>query len=261
MELEREVGKMLKSSSMSLSVRKLTIVGVLGAISAVLGLTPLGFIPIGPTRATIMHIPVIIGAIVEGPVVGMLVGLIFGIFSMIQAIMNPTPVSFVFLNPLVSLLPRVLIGLVAYYSYIVFKKMGRGASVVTLFVIWVSTLIYLIKSFITQLNTEGIGMWQIVLSGLLVLVTLIIGYLAQKKLNYKALEVVISAALGTLTNTVLVLFMIYILYAQQFVEKIGGNTDLAGKVIFGIGIANGIPEVIVAMLIVTGVVMSLRKQH
>ncbi|HPM00094.1 MAG TPA: ECF transporter S component, partial [Bacillota bacterium] len=54
-------------------VRKLVIVGVLGGVSAILGMTPLGFIPVGPTRATIMHIPVIIGAIMEGPVVGALV--------------------------------------------------------------------------------------------------------------------------------------------------------------------------------------------
>ena len=80
-----------------INVRKLTIIGVLGAISTVLGMTPLGFIPVGPTRATIMHIPVIIGAIMEGPVVGGFVGLIFGLFSIFQAITNPTPISFVFL--------------------------------------------------------------------------------------------------------------------------------------------------------------------
>ncbi len=46
----------------------MAIVGVLGGLSIALGLTPLGFIPVGgPTRATIMHIPVIIGGILEGP--------------------------------------------------------------------------------------------------------------------------------------------------------------------------------------------------
>ncbi len=75
----------------------MAIIGVLGAISIILGMTPLGFIPVGPTRATIMHIPVIIGgAIMEGPLVGGIVGLIFGLFSMFQAYTNPTPVSFVF---------------------------------------------------------------------------------------------------------------------------------------------------------------------
>ena len=60
-----------------IDVRKMAIIGVLAAISIMLSMTPLGFIPIGPTNATIMHIPVIIGAILEGPVVGIVVGFIF----------------------------------------------------------------------------------------------------------------------------------------------------------------------------------------
>lgn len=108
-----------------LNVRRMTIVGVLGGISIVLGMTPLGFIPVGPTRATIMHIPVIIGAIMEGPIVGGLIGLIFGLFSVFQAMTNPTPVSFVFLNPVISILPRVLIGIVTYYIYMLSKGLGE----------------------------------------------------------------------------------------------------------------------------------------
>ena len=122
------------------NVRKMAITGVLGGISAILGLTPLGFIPIGPTRATIMHIPVIIGAIMEGPIVGGLVGLIFGLFSVFQALMNPTPISFMFLNPLISVVPRVLIGIVSYYVYVLFKKMGEKSSKIVLNVIWCITL-------------------------------------------------------------------------------------------------------------------------
>ena len=82
----------------SFTVRHMAVTGMLGAISVVLGMTPLGFIPVGPTNATIMHIPVLIGARVEGPIVGMLVGLIFGIFSLIRSITAPTPISFVFWN-------------------------------------------------------------------------------------------------------------------------------------------------------------------
>lgn len=99
------------------NTRQITTIGMLSAISIVLGVTGLGFIPIPPVKATIMHIPVIIGAILEGPVVGAMVGLIFGIFSIVQAITTPTPVSFIFLNPLVSVLPRILIALTSYYTY------------------------------------------------------------------------------------------------------------------------------------------------
>ncbi|MBY1239982.1 MAG: ECF transporter S component, partial [Clostridioides difficile] len=105
------------ASVRKVNVRKMTIIGVLSAISIMLSMTPLGFIPVGPTKATIMHIPVIIGAIMEGPIVGAAIGFIFGISSLLNAITNPTVTSFVFINPLVSILPRVMIGVLAYYVY------------------------------------------------------------------------------------------------------------------------------------------------
>ena len=74
----------------------------------VLGLTGYGFIPLPGAKATIMHIPVIIGSIIGGPMVGMTIGFIFGIFSIMQNITTPNILSFAFINPLVSVLPRVL---------------------------------------------------------------------------------------------------------------------------------------------------------
>lgn len=56
------------------SIRQLTTIGLLSAISIFMGLTGLGFIPLPFMKATIMHIPVIIGAIIEGPLVGATVG-------------------------------------------------------------------------------------------------------------------------------------------------------------------------------------------
>ncbi len=87
-----------------------------------LSLTPLGMIPLGPINATIMHIPVIIGAIIEGPLVGIIIGLIFGLTSLFRALTMPTLTNFVFLNPLISILPRILIGITAYYSFELFRK-------------------------------------------------------------------------------------------------------------------------------------------
>lgn len=99
------------------SIRKLVVIAMLSSISIFLGLSGLGFIVLPAFKLTIMHVPVIIGAILEGPVVGAAVGLMFGLFSMYQAVTAPTLTSFVLLNPLVSVLPRILIGIVAYYSY------------------------------------------------------------------------------------------------------------------------------------------------
>ena len=106
-----------KLNNRLLSIRQMTMVGMLSAISIFLGVTGLGFIPIPPVRATIMHIPVIIGAIIEGPIVGSLVGLVFGLFSMYQNFTAPGPTSFLFWNPIIALIPRILIGIVAYYVY------------------------------------------------------------------------------------------------------------------------------------------------
>ena len=110
-----------------LEVRKMAIIGVLAAISIMLSMTPLGFIPIGPLNLTIMHIPVIIGAVLEGPLVGIIVGLIFGVTSLLRAITMPTITNFALINPLVSILPRVLIGIVAYYVYKLTIKLTKNA--------------------------------------------------------------------------------------------------------------------------------------
>ena len=112
-----------------LEVRKMAIIGVLAAISIMLSMTPLGFIPLGPVNATIMHIPVIIGAVLDGPLVGITVGLIFGATSLFRALTMPTITSFALINPLVSILPRVLIGIVAYYVYKLTIKLTKNTCV------------------------------------------------------------------------------------------------------------------------------------
>lgn len=106
-----------KLKNRRLSIRQMTMIGMLSAISIFLGITGLGFIPLPTMRATIMHVPVIIGAIIEGPVVGALVGLVFGLFSMYQNFTAPGPTSFIFWNPIIAIIPRILVGIVAYYVY------------------------------------------------------------------------------------------------------------------------------------------------
>ncbi|NLK43375.1 MAG: ECF transporter S component [Tissierellia bacterium] len=245
-----------------LNLRKIVIIGVLGGISIVLGMTPIGFVPIGPTRATIMHIPVIIGAIMEGPIVGGFIGLIFGLFSIYQALTNPTPVSFVFLNPLVSVIPRILIGIVSYYVYNSLKNLGKKGTLGLLYLVWIGIISYLLYGIYTNVvNFPRTELWIILMNIILLILTLTLAYLTHKKFKEKALDVMISSALGTLTNTVGVLSMIYLLYAERFVEALGGDITTARKVIFGIGVANGIPETIIAIIIVTSVVGALKNRR
>lgn len=242
------------------NVKKITIVGVLGAISIVLGMTPLGFIPVGPTRATIMHIPVIIGAITSGPLVGALIGMIFGIFSVFQAITNPTPVSFVFLNPLVSILPRVLIGIVSYYSYAGFKKIGREKSKLLIYLVFIGIIIYLIFGIYGSISSGDVGFNLIINLSLLAIISLSAFY-TFKKVKVNNLDIIGASILGTITNTVGVLSMIYFLYGERFVQGLGMDVELARRAIMTIGITNGIPESIIAVIIVLGVATPLRLRE
>ena len=109
-----------------LSTRKIVVTAVLAAISILLGVTQLGLIPVPNLsgHATIMHVPVIIGSVLEGSVVGSLIGGIFGIFSFIDA------TSPVFKNPIVAIVPRVLIGITAYYTYAMLKSLNEYGALV-----------------------------------------------------------------------------------------------------------------------------------
>jgi uncharacterized membrane protein len=121
MDMQKELG-MKAPAAMGrhslFTTRELTVVGMLTGITMLLGLTGYGFIPLPAMKATILHVPVIIGALVAGPRVGAMVGFLFGIFSLWQAIMAPTILSFAFLNPLISIVPRVIIGIGSYYVFV-----------------------------------------------------------------------------------------------------------------------------------------------
>ncbi len=109
------------------NVRKLVITGALGALTVFLGITRLGFWPwFSGVSITVMHIPAIIGTVLEGPLVGSGIGAIFGLFSLLQAYINPTgPFDLVFQNPLVSVLPRIVFPLVTALIYNLLKKHNK----------------------------------------------------------------------------------------------------------------------------------------
>src|SRR5512137_816388 len=97
-------------------IRKIVVTGALGALSIALMLTPLGMIPwFAGVSLTVMHVPVIIGAVLEGPIVGVCIGAIFGVTALVRAAIAPNgPIDPFFVNPLISVLPRLLIGLAAW---------------------------------------------------------------------------------------------------------------------------------------------------
>ncbi len=125
-------------SGLRLSTHDLAVAGVFGALSIVLAFTPLGLIPVpNPTEAaTSLHLPAIIAGILAGPFVGGLVGLVLAISS--WYLFSPAFMTFSGGNLLVALLaafvPRILIGVVAYYAYRPLRRwrtLAAGAAAVT----------------------------------------------------------------------------------------------------------------------------------
>ena len=190
------------SAQRKVNVRRMAVISVLSAISIVLSMIPfVGYIPLGPVKATIMHVPVIVGAVIEGPVVGAAVGLIFGLTSLFKAFTEPSITSFCFMNPIISVLPRILIGVVSYYVYKLIYKISK----------------------------------RVYLSGF------------------------VAGVLGSLTNTIGVMGLIYVIYADKYMQAIGqaGN---AGKYILLICATNGIPEAIVAGILVAAVAVAMIRK-
>jgi uncharacterized membrane protein len=110
-----------------LPVRKIAIAGALSAVAIVLGVTRLGMIPwFAGASLTIAHVPVIIGAILEGPIVGVVIGFLFGLFSLIQAATSPSGIDAAFVNPLISILPRLFVGPAAALAYYLIAGKGEA---------------------------------------------------------------------------------------------------------------------------------------
>ena len=187
-----------------LNIRQLTVAGFLAAITIFLGITGYGFVPLVFMHATILHIPTIIGAIAAGPRVGMLVGLMFGLFSFIQSIRAPSlllqfAASYnIGYDAAVCILPRMMIGLIAYLIY----KHSKT------------------KDFI---------------------------------------RVAVSAVLTTVLHTVMFLGLLFILVGAPYAAQQGISVSAVGNLFLGITVANGIPEAIVSGVIVTPIILALKR--
>ncbi|EHR33998.1 ECF transporter S component [Helcococcus kunzii] len=186
------------------NIKDLTILGIMTAIIIVMVAVPgLGYIPIGIMNATIVHIPVIILAIVKGPKLGALLGLVFGITSILNAILRPVITSYIFMNPLVAVLPRVLIGLGTGYIFIALDKMIKN----------------------------------------------------------KGVSIGISAAIGSMINTIGVLSLVFILYGRDFLEKTGRSSQTIVGALFTIAGTQGVVEMIVSVVISIPIAYALLRTY
>ena len=189
---------------------------LLAALIILLAMTPIGYIPLGFTRATIIHVPVILGAVLLGPKKGAFLGFLFGLTSLINNTVNPTPTSFCF-SPFYSLgevhgnffslvicfIPRILIGVTAWLAFWLCMKLSRS------------------KKPLVPLSVAGLT--------------------------------------GALTNTLLVMNMIYFFFAESYAAANEVSVKALYTFILGIIGINGVPEAIVAAILTAAVGSVLLK--
>lgn len=174
-----------------MKTKRLTLTAIFLAIIILFSFTPLGFINLGFIKATLVHIPVIIGGIVLGPRIGAFLGLAFGLLSMTINTMTPSALSFAF-SPfipvigtnngslwaiVIALIPRILTGVVPYFVYKWLKSTNKLPDRLSLFIsgvaasmvntLLVMNLIYLLfQDAYSQLKgvAIGSGLYKAVLS-------------------------------------------------------------------------------------------------
>lgn len=182
-----------------LTLRELTVVGLLAAITIILGISGYGIMALGPLNVTTLHVPALIGALVEGPRVGAFVGLIFGVYSFWQNFTAPNILSPLFINPLVSVVPRIIFPILAVLVYKLLWKVPQGP------------------------------------------------------------RIIISAFMGTIFHTCMVMGLIYVLYSNMFAQAMHLSSDQVIGTILILSVTHGIPEAIFAGVIVTPIALALRK--
>ena len=202
--------KNVSQKKRSIAVRKMVTAAMLGAVTAVLAFTPIGMIPLPPPllHATTVHLPVILAALVEGPLVGLFVGLVFGVCSFINAWSSgAVGLTLFFRNPLISVAPRLLVPLAALGVYVVWKKLARPGAV-----------------------SDKLG-------------------------------AVVASAVGSLTNTVLCLGTLLLIYGADLTAMLNEMVSAGGLeasymnnagtwLVVAVGLPNGIGEAVVAAVIV-----------
>lgn len=114
---------------------RLATLAIMSAIIIVMSFTPLGYLKIGTVEITFLTIPVVLGAIIMGPIDGAVLGAVFGLTSFIQCFgMSPFGAMLLSINPIYTfitcLIPRILIGFIAGYVFKQFEKhnANRGVS-------------------------------------------------------------------------------------------------------------------------------------
>lgn len=159
----------------------ITTYGLMISIITLMGFVPfLGFITLNTASITIIHIPVLIGAYILKGKSGLILGLSFGLISFLVVLTAsaPGPTDLLFLNPMISIFPRVIFGLsiMGVFSLIDFffkhKVVNKVVLSIASFVLtvlhttYVLTMIYVFEGAFIESTFGSLGgfIWVILLS-------------------------------------------------------------------------------------------------
>ena len=255
----------------------LALTAFFAAIIVLMSFTPIGYIPLGVINATIIHIPVILGALYLGPKSGAFLGFIFGLTSFLKNTFMPATLSaFVFspvlaaqqigpigilFSSIICFVPRILVGVVPYYVYKGLLTASKGkhrAGLDVLFSGIIGIILFFgISSYARRLNaTEPVSY---VIGAAVGAAAFIIITLVSRKSDIKSLPYLYAGLSGAMTNTLLVMPLIYVFYREPYAAALSIDPDALVSVILGIITFNGVIEAIVAALITVLVGASLSK--
>ena len=270
-------GKTMRNSK----TNELVLTGLFTAIIIIMAFTPLGYIPLVVINATIIHIPVILGSLFCGPKKGAFLGFVFGFTSCLKAtIVGGTLSSFVFSPVLaaslvgtsgifkslfIAFVPRILVGVIPYFVYIGIKKVLASEKKN----LWGTVLNVLMSAFLAFGGYAFLGKMSESLSqaaalGIGIAVGAVVFIVVEAVFIRKSTQVipfVYAGVAGAMTNTLLVMGSIFVLYKDAYADAIGVAGNAVLGVITGVISFNGVIEAIVAAIIVylVGLVLNTIK--
>ena len=258
---------------------ELVLTALFTAIIIIMAFTPLGYIPLVIINATIIHIPVILGALFLGPKKGAFLGFVFGLTSFINNTFkaatasafvfspvlayNVVGVSGIFKSLYICFVPRILVGVVPYFVYVLIRRalgseQKAGKLIVDIaaaLILFVSVRAFLIRMFPEALSAvvcTVIG----AAAGIALLAALSVG---GGRKSAASLSLAYAGLAGAFTNTLLVMSGIFILYKDAYAQAVGVAGEAVLDVIMGVVTFNGIVEAVVAAIIVAGVGFALTR--
>ncbi len=258
---------------------ELVLTALFTAIIVIMAFTPLGYIPLVVINATIIHIPVILGALFLGPKKGAFLGFVFGLTSFINNTFKAATASAFVFSPVLAynvagvpgifkslyicFVPRILVGVVPYFVYLLVRRIVRGENKVGKTVVdFIASVILFVsvRAFLMRLFPEALSAMVCTGIGLVLGAALMAGLtLGGSKKGASGIALSYAGLAGAFTNTLFVMSGIYILYKDAYAKAMGVAGDAVLDVIMGVVAFNGVVESVVAAIIVTGVGLALSR--